>query len=1609
MLEHVDHLKESLVEKVVNLTHERLDPATQGMAERLVRASYANVAPQDIVGREPATLYGAVMALLALARQRPLGQAKLRVHQPRPDEGGWSSEHSVVESINDDMPFLVDSLTGALQNSELSVHLVLHPILSVLRDDSGKLLDILTTPQDGARLESFLHIEIDRLPAGPAAQSLAERLTGVLADVRCVAEDSPSIRQRMKTTRSDLAEPPPGLDTAEVTEVGAFLDWLDDHNFTFLGSRVFCFEEKGKAQTNGAVHIESGSGLGLLRDDSVRIFDTERDLSAMSSEVKAFLRQPHLLLLAKADRVSTVHRAAQMDIVGVKRFNAAGKVVALHVIVGLFTHSAYTQSPLTIPVLRRKVRRVIERAGFRPDSYDGKALQAILENYPRDELLQANEDALFDTALGILQLQERQRVAVFLRHDEFERFVSLLVFIPRDRYDTRLRLQAQQVVEEVFAGKVSAWYTQVSAHPLARLQFIVETPAGSAARIDRNGLESRLAELARSWVDRLREVLVEQNGEDRGLALYRRWGRCFPVSYQEDASPRTACSDIERIEASGEDVGLYLYRPLEAAEAELHFKIYRRGQPVALSDVLPLFEHLGLRVISELPHELRQSEEAPLWIHDFTMTTLDGRDIDIETLRDGFENAFRAIWKGDAEDDGFNRLVLDASLTWRQVMVLRAYSKYLRQTGSAFSQAYVERSLAANPAIAVLLLRLFETRFNPATASEATDVSADLAQALEAVSSADEDRVLRQLVNLVDSTLRTNYFQTTAEGEEKSYLALKLDSRRVQGLPLPRPLVEIFVYSPRTEAIHLRAGQVSRGGIRWSDRPEDFRTETLGLMKAQTAKNSVIVPVGAKGGFVVKHPPKVGGREALLEEGIACYKTLMRGLLDLTDNISGGRIVPPPRVVRRDGDDPYLVVAADKGTASFSDIANAVSAEYGFWLGDAFASGGSRGYDHKALAITARGAWESVKRHFREMGLDTQGEDFTVVGVGDMSGDVFGNGMLRSQHIKLIAAFDHRHIFLDPDPDPASSFVERQRLSTLQRSSWADYDPRKLSAGGGIFARDAKSIPLSQPVRERLGLIAETLSPSELIRALLTAPIDLLWFGGIGTYVKASDESNADVGDRANDALRVDGAALRCKVVAEGGNLAVTQRGRVESALAGIRLNTDAIDNSAGVDCSDHEVNIKILLDAAVAEGDLTVKQRNNLLIRMTDEVGSLVLRDNYLQTQAISIFAAHAPRMLDQQERFMRLLEHSNRLNRKVEFLPTDEEFLQRTHAGRGLTRPEIAILMAYSKDWLYDAILHSDLPDDPVLIEDLVRYFPSALRTAEWRRRMEEHRLRREIVATSATNSIINRVGGSFVARMMERTGASPADLARAYLIVRDSFALRDVWSRIEDLDGKISADVQTAMYIETNRLIERGISWILSHSSRPLDVGRLRAELEPGIAALRTLFSQVVTTEIAAPLDNQTEAYVKSGVPEDLARQVASLVVQASANDISRIAGRTGQTIDLVAHLYFMVSGRFGLNVLRSSAESLAAASRWHRQANDALIEDLYNRQAALTESIAIAAGERTAEDALSAWMETKRRTVEQTDQLLVELKVAEKLDLAMLTVASHQLRALMDEPA
>lgn len=1612
MASHAEEHKSELIETLCERARKRLDAKRADDAVRFLKQFYCNVAPDDILGESIDNLYGAALSIWGQAQQRAKGETKVRVYNPRPEEYGWKSSHTVVEIINDDMPFLVDSVTAAIGQLEAEVFLVIHPIMRIERDAKGKLKQLFDDT-DGDNRESVMQLQISEQPSEQQSE-FRERLEQVLGDVRVAVDDWQAMRGRMEEVIADLEKNPPPIPKAEVDEGIAFLKWLNDDHFTYLGYREYRFEGRGKKAVSRVIEEV---GLGVLRNTAFQVFDGLRNLGSLPAEIQDFVKKSDLLRVTKANSRSSVHRAVHMDTAAVKVFDSKGKVIGERLFLGLFTSVAYSRSPRDIPLLRTKVDHLVERSGFAPGSHDGKALTHILESYPRDELFQITEDELLDTAMGVLHLQERQRIALFLRQDPFERFVSCLVYVPRDRYDSALRLRMQNICADAFSGTISAFYTHLTDEALARLHIIVKTTRGEIPEVDHGALERKLAEAGRSWVDRLEEALIEDRGEEGGIRSLRLFSKAFPASYQDHFNEHDAAFDVKRIDEAADSGGLSmnLYRPLEAEAHRLHFKLYIAGQPVPLSDVLPMLENMGLKVISENPYSISPAKaDGPVWLHDFQMVTQDGDEIDIPEIKRAFHEAFAKVWRGGMENDGFNRLVLKAGLTARELTILRAYCKYLRQAQIPFSQSYMEETLAGNPKITRLLVDLFQTRFDCSdddSGNEGRDTDADaivekIRGLLDQVSNLDEDRIIRRFLNCIECTLRTNFSQSAEDGTPKSYLSFKFDSRNIDELPLPRPFREIFVYSPQIEGVHLRFGMVARGGLRWSDRREDFRTEILGLVKAQQVKNAVIVPVGSKGGFVVKQPPAPEeGREAFLSAGIECYKTFIRGLLDVTDNLQAGSLVPPKAVVRRDGDDPYLVVAADKGTATFSDIANGVSIDYGFWLDDAFASGGSAGYDHKKMGITARGAWESVKRHFREIGKDTQTEPFTCIGVGDMSGDVFGNGMLLSEQIKLVAAFNHMHIFVDPDPDPAKSFAERKRMFELPRSAWTDYDEKLISKGGGIFDRKAKSLKISKEMKALFAIEEDSLTPTELLRAILKSDVELLWFGGIGTYIKASSETNADAGDRANDALRIDAKELNCKVVGEGANLGMTQRARIEYAQHGGRSNTDSIDNSAGVDCSDHEVNIKILLGDIEQSGDMTRKQRDKLLEKMTDEVAELVLRDNYLQTQAITVTAGLGAHLLDRFARYMRVLEKQGDLNRAIEFLPDDETITERLKHGVGLTRPELSVLLSYAKITLYEELLASDLPDDPYMSGELINYFPKVL-GKDYPEAIARHRLRREIIATAITNDMVNRVGITFIHEVKEKTGVPAADIARAYSIACEVFGLRDLFLQIEGLDNQVPAELQAEMLVEIGRLIEQGTVWFLRNGEHPLDIEKNIKAYAKSLGQLIEDLKVMLSMEVRRLLSVRTKEYRGRGVPEDLAGRVASLSLLVPAGDIVSAAQRTKLPVEQAGKTYFAIGDRFGFDWLRRAARRLPSDSAWDKLAVTAIVDDLYGHQSALTTSVLDSVnGTAEAAEVIESWAASRTSVVARTEQLLAELNAAGNPDLAMLAVANRQLKSLV----
>ncbi|MFZ9049687.1 MAG: NAD-glutamate dehydrogenase [Steroidobacteraceae bacterium] len=1501
---------------------------------------------------------------------------------------------SFVSVITDDMPFLVDSVGMVLAREGLQVSTIVHPVLRVERDRSGRLKRVAGEAGPG-RYESWQLIEVDSIDDPRRAAGLERALRDALEDVRASTEDWQAMRERACQLAQGLRASP--RVRADRAEASALLDWMADNHFTFLGYREYRLE-RGRARDR--LVPRTASGLGLMRAGRRTGKAVE-----LQGEVREFAHSAEPLIITKANAMSTVHRATHLDYVGLKTFDSSGQVTGECRFIGLWTSTAYSGSPRRIPVLRHKVDEVVRRFGLDPASHDGKSVLHVLEAYPRDELFQASVADLVRIVRAIVNLYERSRVRLLVRRDPFGRFYSCLVFVPRDRYNTGVRERIESLLMTALEGLEVESQVQLSASRLARLHLLVRVSGPDAVRPDLASLEQSIEILTHSWEDRLGSAMRVEPGLDP--AARRRYLGAFPAAYQEDTDPGDAISDLlhlEQLRQAGGRRVMRLQRVSGEAAHQVHFKLFSVGKPMPISDALPAIENLGLRLISERPYELNAGGDAA-WIQDFELQH--DREVAIDLATDGprVMACLERVWAGDCENDGFNRLVLEADLDWRQVNVLRCYGRWFVQLGLPLSQSYMQEALSSNPAAASRLVALFEAQFDPAltgperrrrTARE----RAAVISALERITRGDEDRIVRSYLAAIEATLRTTFYRRDLLGQSLPYLAVKLEPGKVPEVPAPRPALEIFVHSPRLEGVHLRMGAVARGGLRWSDRKEDFRTEVLGLMKAQNVKNAVIVPVGAKGGFVPRRLPP--GRDAAAAEGEACYRLFIRSLLDLTDNLVDGRVVAPADVVRRDGEDPYLVVAADKGTATFSDIANAIAGEYGFWLGDAFASGGSAGYDHKKMGITARGAWECVKRHFRELGRDIQAEDFTAIGIGDMSGDVFGNGMLLSRHTRLLAAFNHQHIFIDPAPDAASSYRERERLFRLPRSTWSDYDPALISAGGGVYSRQAKSIPLAPEARRLLGIEAPSAPPREVIRAILKLEVDLLWNGGIGTYVKASDEAHAEVGDRANEAIRINGDELRCRVVGEGGNLGLSQRGRVEYALHGGRLNTDFIDNSGGVNCSDVEVNTKILLGEAVRTRRLRRADRDRLLARMTDEVAELVLRNNYLQGQALSVTESRAAEHLSEHARIIRVLERAGRLDRQLEALPGEEELEERRRLGKGLTRPELATVLSVSKLWLSEQLKHSDVPEDSYLGSEVTRYFPRPLQQ-RFSDLVARHPLRREIIVTSTTNSMVNRMGPVFAIRTAEDTGADIGQIARAYAIAREITRMRDTWAAIEVLDNRCPTESQLAMLHDAANLLRYLTYWVLSHCGAQLDIEAAVSSLRPGLdAVLGDLPGNLRGLEAdhyAATLGR----LVAADVPPELAGRVAGFNAARSAIDIVDLAGVAERPLSAVCDLYFELGDRLDITWIREQAEQLPHQGHWQAAARTSLREECYALQRRIAE-VVIAASPK-ARPSFDTWYSGRRGQAEHLQRVIQDMRGVGAVDFATLSVALQSLRRLV----
>ncbi|HEY8585732.1 MAG TPA: NAD-glutamate dehydrogenase domain-containing protein [Rhodanobacter sp.] len=1608
-------------------------------AQLFCEAFFARVGGGDANLHTPGQWAALVGSLLELMQQRQAGHANVRVLSPAEVHAG----RSVLQVVTDDMPFLVDTVS-MIVSGQLQIHAVIHPVLTARRDASGLLLSL---QEDGAAAESLMHFEIDRVADGAEQARLVERIEGALDDVRAAVNDWSTMRDKALSIANELPQRKLPLGTDSVREASEFMRWIAADNFTFLGYREY---EVTDADGDQVLRAIESSGLGILRTNERSV--APRSLRTLAASELPQSGSTDAIILTKTNARSHVHRPGYMDYVGVLRFDDSGRAIAEQRFLGMFSSNAYMSRPQDVPLMRHKVEAVMARSALKRDSYSGKSLRHILETLPREELFQSTSDELFSTAMGILDLRERARTRLFIRRDRYGRFFTCLVFVPRDRFNTSVRERIEALLGTALHAVESDSSVQMGEAPLARLTIVLRPKIGDQPDYDVAELERGVAGIVRNWHDEVRDALVKLLGEHEGVVLANRHARSLPAGYVEDVSPAVAAEDVHQLsQLDGENaLRMSFYHPPEDSE-KLRFKVYRSGGDIALSEVMPQLENLGLRVLTE--HVYSIPGDAPLSIQDFEVQPVGQLTFSVQQVGTLFEEAFEKIWRGSAENDGFNRLILGARLSWRQVAVLRGYCKFLLQAGAPFSQSYMEETLNRYPAIAGLLVELFLVRFDPRREALSADelktagatlvvemqalmpasvvaahpglidsLGAMLAKSrdeqiqvvegaiwilLENVASLDEDRILRSFVNLIRGTLRTSFFQQW-EGEYRDYISFKFDSHKLLDLPKPIPYREIWVCSPRVEGIHLRFGAVARGGLRWSDRREDFRTEVLGLVKAQMVKNTVIVPVGSKGGFFVKKSPAGGDRDAVLAEGIACYRMFINGMLDITDNLVDGKITHPHDVVRHDDDDPYLVVAADKGTAKFSDIANAISIEHNYWLGDAFASGGSHGYDHKGMGITARGAWESVKRHFRALGRDCQSEDFTCVGIGDMSGDVFGNGMLLSEHIRLLAAFDHRHVFLDPNPDAARSFLERKRLFDVPRSSWDDYDKSLISAGGGVYPRSAKSIPISPEVRAALGLAAgvEQLAPNDLLSAVLKAPVDLLWNGGIGTYIKASTETHADVRDRANNGLRINGADVRAKIIGEGGNLGMTQKGRIEAAQKGVLLNTDFIDNSAGVDTSDHEVNIKILLNDAVKRKELSFDERNEQLAAMTDEVAELVLWDNYRQNQAITLMERQSIGRIGSMAHFIRTLEAEGTLDRQVENLPSEAELTERKSRGLGLTRPELAVLLSYDKMRLFQQLLESDVPEDPYLSKELVRYFPLPLHE-KYAAHMQRHRLKREIIATAVTNSTINRMGATFMMRMQEDTGHGPAAIAKAYTAAREVLDARQLWAMIEALDSKVAEETQIDAVKQIWSLLRHMTRWLLNRPGGTLDIAANVERYQAGVSALRQALPGVLTPNGQRDFSCTEEKWAGLGLPADLALRLSRMPVLRAALDMVEVAQDSNQSIEQVARVFYELGEELDLEWLRGQIEALPVEGHWHAQARGSLLDELNHQHRALAlQVLALDAADKGVSP-VQAWLQRDNATLVYTRKMLAEI-LTQNADYPIASVALRRLAQLAQVP-
>ncbi len=1552
-------------------------------------------------GREASDLCGMCFGLWHFMQMPAKGEAKINIFNPNLDVHGWLCGRTVITVLQKDMPFLVDSIRISLNRRDLPIHVIKSTVVFVGR--SGKYLSISTkkSPKNSAK-EALIYLEVSLHSEKKELAAISDSLQISLRDVEIVVDDYKIIRKRLVTARENITESSKGYE-----EEVEFLSWLPKSHFTFLGYRDFSYVSK-----KDKLHLKENidARLGVFKSIS------KKEVVLQSAEFTLGMEQFHsgdaVICFSKSSTRSNVHRDVYPDYIVLKKYDNKGNVCGEVRFLGLFTYSVYSLTPSYIPFLRKKFSKIIELSGLDVDSHDGKNLCRVMDNFPRDELFQSDVNTLYKNIVTATNINERHVVRLIMRNDPFGNFVYCMVFIPRDVYTTRIRILIQEIIGEALNSKEFDSTAYFSESILARAQFVFRVDPSRPIEVDVEALEKSIVDITRNWDDHLRISLIESMGEADGLKHYYEYKTAFSDSYREHFSARTAVHDISMIGRleSDADIAMNFYQTVGAEKDSMRFKVMHKDSPLELSDVIPILENLGLRVLGEHPYEISLKNDGVVWLHDFQLRFALPVDIDVDAVRGLFESAFASVWRGEGENDDFNRLVLGAGLSWREVSMLRAYAAYMKQTAFVSTKDFIADTLAAHQDITKNLIALIKACFSPKDDIGAEKfheriekLKENISCSLDEVENLNEDRVLRRYLELIQGTLRTNFFQKgDSENVEsyKPYISIKFSPRNIPNIPEPRPMFEIFVYSPRVEGVHLRGGKVARGGLRWSDRLQDYRTEVLGLVKAQQVKNAVIVPSGAKGGFVAKQLKPEFTREEIFNEGIACYKLFIQGLLDITDNLVDGNVKPPSDVVRLDDDDPYLVVAADKGTATFSDIANEISLNYEHWLGDAFASGGSNGYDHKRMGITAKGAWISVQRHFREKGIDIQQENFSVIGIGDMAGDVFGNGMLLSEHICLKAAFNHMHIFIDPAPHSEESFIERKRLFETPRTSWQDYDKKLISKGGGVFFRSAKSIAITAEMKKVFDIQADKLSPNDLIHALLKAPVDLIWNGGIGTYVKSSSETHRDVGDKANDCLRVNGRELRCQVFGEGGNLGLTQLGRVEYCMHKGACNTDFIDNAAGVDCSDHEVNIKILLDELVESGDLTVKQRNKFLADMTDAVSNLVLENNYRQTQAISVAEFQVKSRLNEYRRFMAYLESAGRLDRAIEYLPADEEIVERMGQGNSLTRPELSVLISYAKVMLKEELINSNLAEDGYVVKAVETAFPKKIRT-KYTNEVYAHRLKKEIVATQVANDLINNMGITAGHRLLESTGASFSNVAKAYIVSRDVFRLEEIQNIIKTLDNKVPAAFQAEIMINIVRRVRRGTRWFLRNRRAGLNPAEEVKVFTDALDKLHSLTGEVVNESAYDNWEARKTRFIERGLDKRWASILSMPDNMFSGLGVVEAHLVSGSSIESVARVHYTLIDLLDLNWFATQLSDVKVESYWQAMARESYIDDLEAQLRKLSVNILRLGEGHPIERVLDVWQTTQGYLVDRWKSMVNEVQGNQVTDYAMFSVAMREL--------